>query len=77
MNNKLTIRKKKEVPFIMSSGRNPNRAQKQLLVKNKKDWNEWLLIKTLVENKITMYQFRHKTTNEVIYIDVNGTMVSK
>ena len=41
----------------MSSGRNPNRAQKQLLVKNKKDWNEWLLIKTLVENKITMYQF--------------------
>lgn len=61
----------------MSSGRNPNRAQKQLLVKNKKDWNEWLLIKTLVENKITMYQFRHKTTNEVIHIDVNGIMVSK
>ena len=61
----------------MSSGRNPNRAQKTLLVKNKKDWTEWLLIKTLVENKLTMYQFRHKVTNEVIYIDIDGNMVSK
>lgn len=49
----------------MRAGKNPNFEQKKLLVKNNKDWTEWLLIKTNPDS----YTFRHKTTNEIIVLD--------
>lgn len=49
----------------MKQGKNPNREQKKLLVQNGYDWTEWVLIKTNVDS----YEFRNKTTNEVIVIE--------
>ena len=46
----------------MRSGKNPNREQKMILTANGKEWTEWLLTKTYVDT----YEFKHKTTNEVI-----------
>lgn len=60
----------------MSSGRNPNWAQKQLLTKCGKNYTEWLLTKTLSEKERTIYQFRHRTNNETIRIDNNGNEMS-
>lgn len=60
----------------MSSGRNPNWAQKQLLTKCGKNYNEWLLTKTLSEKNRTVFQFRHKTSSEIIHIDNNATLLS-
>lgn len=46
----------------MRKGHNPNREQKEILVKNKKDWKNWLLVKTEKD----AYVFKHKETDEVI-----------
>lgn len=65
----------------MISGRNPNRTQKKLLMVNNKNCNEWLVIKTIQVTvngyDTTAYQFRHKTTNEIICISVDGDIVSE
>lgn len=50
----------------MRNGKNPNRSQKQLLEKNKKDWSDWLYVKTVHTDDGNRHQFRHKTTNEII-----------
>lgn len=46
----------------MRKGQNPNREQKELLVKNKKDWSQWLYIKQSLDT----FTFKHKETGEVI-----------
>ena len=46
----------------MRKGKNPNREQKELLKKHKKNWEEWLLVKT----ELNEFQFKHKTSGEVI-----------
>ena len=51
----------------MRKGHNPNREQKELLVKNKKDWKEWLLVKTEKD----AYVFKHKTSNELLTLYSN------
>ena len=52
----------------MRKGHNPNREQKHLLTKNKKDWTEWLLIKTEKDKFI----FKHKETNEVLQLCIGN-----
>ena len=56
----------------MRKGHNPNREQKEFLKKNKKNWEEWLLVKT---DKDT-YQFKHKETEELIKITKEGELVT-
>lgn len=46
----------------MRKGCNPNRKQKELLVKNKKNWKDWLYI----TQSTTTFTFKHKETGEVI-----------
>lgn len=46
----------------MRKGCNPNREQKKLLSKNKKNWEEWLYI----TQSTTAFTFRHKQTGETI-----------
>ena len=60
----------------MRGGHNPNREQKRLLSKNKKDWTEWLLVSTNVNKTETIFTFKHKTDNAVIQIDNDGNMLS-
>lgn len=65
----------------MINGHKPTRMQKKLLVKNNKNCNEWLVVKTISTktngcNTIT-YQFRNKMTNETILISEDGNIVSK
>lgn len=56
----------------MRKGHNPNREQKEFLKKNKKNWEEWLLVRT---DKDT-YQFKHKETEELIKITKEGKLVT-
>lgn len=49
----------------MRNGCNPNREQKELLVKNKKNWEDWLYI----SQTRTGFKFRHKTTGEVLELE--------
>lgn len=56
----------------MRKGHNPNREQKEFLKKNKKNWEEWLLVRT---DKDT-YQFKHKETEELIKITKEGELVT-
>lgn len=53
---------RKKVYILMRKGRNPNREQKELLVKNKKNWEDWLYI----TQSTTTFTFKHKETGEVI-----------
>lgn len=46
----------------MRKGCNPNREQKELLNKNKKNWEDWLY----TTQTPTTFKFRHKTSGEVI-----------
>ena len=48
----------------MKNGQNPTRAQKEVLVKAKKDWHNWLF----VEEESEKYVFRNKTSNKEIRI---------
>lgn len=50
----------------MRNGKNPNRNQKRLLKKNKKDWTEWLYIRPVHTDTGEKHQFRHKETNDII-----------
>lgn len=56
------IRMPKGDVLLMKGGQNPNRSQKQILSKDGKNANEWLLVKTTVDT----YLFKHKVSNEVI-----------
>lgn len=46
----------------MRKGCNPNREQKELLNKNKKNWEDWLYI----AQTTATFTFKHKTSGEVI-----------
>ena len=59
--------------YLMRKGHNPTREQKEFLKKNKKNWEEWLLIKT---DKDT-FHFKHKVTNEIIKISKDGKIVAE
>lgn len=49
----------------MRKGCNPNREQKELLRKNKKDWEAWLYI----TQTTATFTFKHKTSGEVIELE--------
>lgn len=49
----------------MRNGCNPNREQKELLRKNKKNWDEWLYI----SQTPTTFKFRHKTSGEELELE--------
>lgn len=68
---------RKEMYLLMRSGRNPNRQQKKLLSMNNKNCADWLLIKTIMKENETVYQFVNRNTNEVIDIDEDGNMISE
>ena len=55
----------KRCNFLMRKGCNPNREQKELLRKNRKNWEEWLYI----SQTPVKFKFRHKTTNEELELD--------
>jgi hypothetical protein len=57
----------------MRKGHNPTREQKEFLKKNKKNWEEWLLIKTDKD----VFHFKHKVTNETIKISKDGKIVAE
>lgn len=52
----------------MHKGCNPNREQKELLVKNKKNWKDWLYI-TQVATSLT---FRHKEIGDTIELTIKN-----
>lgn len=56
----------------MRKGHNPNREQKEFLKKNKKKWEEWLLIKTDKDS----FHFKHKVTDEIIQISKTGKLIT-
>lgn len=60
----------------MKGGHNPNREQKTLLTKNKKNWTEWLLVNTEMNKTNTVYTFKHKEDDSVIQIDNHGKMLN-
>lgn len=50
----------------MKHGRNPNRSEKKVLMKLKKDWTEWLFIESTPNKEdkdMVDVVFRHKETN--------------
>ena len=50
----------------MRKGHNPNYEQKKALTRNKLDWTEWLVVKTLPNSVV----FKNKKTDEVIELEI-------
>ena len=52
----------------MKNARNPIRSEKKVLMKNNKDWTQWLVLKTSInkedKSKIDI-SFQNKETNEI------------
>lgn len=49
----------------MRKGCNPNREQKELLQKNRKNWKNWLYITQTADT----FTFKHKTSGKILELE--------